>query len=142
MAITRISDNQIATSTQAVLTTLSFLNTDSVFRLPSGNIADRPTGVSVGTMRFNTEEDKAEIYVADFDGDGNPGWSGVGSGGGGGLGEYSYIRGNPAVFDETIIIPTPAEDPTYVNSFSKGPIITIQSGTVITVSEGVTWSII
>ena len=40
MAITRISDNQIATSTQAVLTTLSFLNTDSVFRLPSGNIAD------------------------------------------------------------------------------------------------------
>ena len=141
MAITRISDNQIATTTQAVLTTLSFLNTDSVFRLPSGNIADRPTGVSVGTMRFNTEEDAAEIYVADFDGDGNPGWSPVGSGGGGGLGEYSYIRGNPAIIDETLIIPGFAEDPTYQNSFSKGPIITIQSGTSVTVSEGVTWTI-
>jgi hypothetical protein len=142
MAITRISDNQIASSTEAVLTTLSFLNTDSVFRLPSGDTSQQPTGVSVGTMRFNTEEDAAEIYVADFDGDGNPGWSAVGGGGGGGLGEYSFIRGNPSIFDETIIIPTPSEDPTYVNSFSKGPIITISSGTVITVSEGVTWSII
>ena len=55
MAITRVSDNQIATATQAVITTLSFLNTDSVFRLPSGDTASRPTGISVGTMRFNTQ---------------------------------------------------------------------------------------
>ena len=62
-------------------------------------------------------------------------------GGGGGLGEYSYIRGNPAIIDETLIIPGFAEDPTYQNSFSKGPVITIQSGHLVTVSEGVTWTI-
>ena len=141
MAITRISDNQISSATQAVLTTLSFLNNDSVFRLPSGNTAQRPTGISFGTIRFNTEEDEAEIYVADFDGDGNPGWSPVGSGGGGGLGTYSYIRGNPALIDEDIIIPSVAEDPTYQNSFSKGPSITVGSGITVTVGAGVTWSI-
>ena len=35
MAITKISGNQIADSTQAIITTLSFLNTNSVFRLPA-----------------------------------------------------------------------------------------------------------
>ena len=138
MAITRISDNQISAATQAVLTTLSFLNNDSVFRLPSGATADRPTGISFGTLRFNTEEDAAEIYVADSDGDGTNGWKSVGSGGGGGLGTYSYIRGNPALIDEDIIIPSVSEDPTYQNSFSKGPNITIQSGKTVTVGAGVT----
>ena len=50
MAIKRISDNQIADTTNAILTTLSFLNQTSVFRLPSGTQANRPTGVSVGTQ--------------------------------------------------------------------------------------------
>ena len=59
MAVTRISGNQIATSTQAIITTLSFLNTNSIFRLPSGDTASRPTGVSVGTIRFNSQEDSA-----------------------------------------------------------------------------------
>ena len=58
----------------------------------------------------------------------------------GGLGEYSYIRGNPAIIDETLIIPGFAEDPTYQNSFSKGPVITIQSGTSVQ-SVKVTWTI-
>ena len=140
MAITRVSDNQIATATQAVITTLSFLNTDSVFRLPSGDTASRPTGISVGTMRFNTEEDKCEVYVADEDGDGNPGWTEV-AGSGGGLGQYNYIRGNPALIDETLEIPDVSTDPTFQNSFSKGPVITIADGFSVTVGQGVTWSI-
>ena len=65
MAITKISGNQIADSTAAIITTLSFLNQTSVFRLPTGTQANRPTGVSVGTLRFNTDIDAAEIYKAD-----------------------------------------------------------------------------
>ena len=72
MAITKISGNQIADSTQAIITTLNFLNTNSVLRIPSGTTAQRPTGVSVGTLRFNTSLDSAEIYKAD-DGTGSAG---------------------------------------------------------------------
>ena len=53
MAVSRISGNQISTSTEAIITTLSFLNTNSVFRLPSGNIAQRPVGVVAGTLRYS-----------------------------------------------------------------------------------------
>ena len=81
MAVKRISGNQIADSTQAIITTLSFLNTNSVFRLPSGTTGQRPTGVSLGTLRFNTSLDSAEVYKADADGQGNPGWTSVGGGG-------------------------------------------------------------
>ena len=59
MATTRISGNQIANTTSAIITTLSFLNDNSVFRLPSGTQSTRPTGVSVGTLRFNTTIDQA-----------------------------------------------------------------------------------
>ena len=57
MAISRVSGNQISTSTEAIITTLSFLNTNSVFRVPAGTQAQRPTGISVGTIRFNTDTD-------------------------------------------------------------------------------------
>lgn len=80
MAISRVSGNQIATSTQAIITTLSFLNTNSVLRLPSGTTAQRPTGVSIGTLRFNSTIDQAEIYKAD-DGTGSAGWAPVAGGG-------------------------------------------------------------
>ena len=65
MAISRISGNQISTSTEAIITTLSFLNSNSVLRIPAGTQAQIPTGVSVGTIRFNTDVDAAEIYKAD-----------------------------------------------------------------------------
>ena len=55
MATTRISGNQIANTTNAIITTLSFLNDNSVFRLPAGTQAQRPTGISVGTLRFNSD---------------------------------------------------------------------------------------
>jgi hypothetical protein len=63
MALTQINGNQISTSTQALITQLSFLNSDSILRLPAGTTAQRPTGVSFGTLRFNTTEDKVEVYV-------------------------------------------------------------------------------
>ena len=89
MAISRVSGNQIATSTQAIITTLSFLNTNSVLRLPSGTTAQRPTGVSIGTLRFNSTIDQAEIYKAD-DGTGSAGWAPL-AGGGPSLGTDSII---------------------------------------------------
>ena len=80
MAISRISGNQIANTTSAIITTLKFLNTNSVFELPVGSTAQRPTGVDVGTMRFNSTNDSAEIYKAD-DGTGSAGWAALAGGG-------------------------------------------------------------
>ena len=94
MAITQISGNQISTSTQAIITTLSFLNANSVLRIPAGTTANRPTGVSVGTIRFNTDNDAAEIYKAD-DGTGSAGWASI-SVGGPAVGTDSVIRTNAA----------------------------------------------
>ena len=62
--------------------------------------AQRPTGISVGTMRFNTTLDAAEIYKAD-DGTGSAGWSSV-AGGGPSLGTDSIIRTNPTTISENI----------------------------------------
>lgn len=139
MAISRISGNQISTSTEAIITTLSFLNQNSIFRLPSGTTAQRPTGVSAGTMRFNTDLDAAEVYKAD-DGTGSPGWAGV-SGGGPSLGEDSIIRTNHDTIEENITIgPTANNGDEYTNGMSAGP-ITIASGYTVTVENGAAWSI-
>ena len=144
MATTRISDNQIDEATSAIITTLSFLNTNSVFKIPVGDEANRPGTPAVGMLRFNTTNDKAEIYVADADGDGNAGWINLGAGAGGAanlLGAGSNIRGNPKTIAEDIIIPDPATDPTYENSFTIGPSLSIASGFTVTVPNNVVWRI-
>ena len=138
MAIARISGNQISTATEAIITTLSFLNTDSVFRLPVGTQAQRPTGVSPGTIRFNTDTDAAEIYKAD-DGTGNAGWSAV-SGGGPALGSDSVIRTNPATIEENITVGPTAGDE-FANGMSAGP-MTIANGYTVTVESGGSWSVV
>ena len=137
MAISRISGNQISTATEAIITTLSFLNTSSVFRLPVGTQAQRPTGVSVGTIRFNTDTDSAEIYKAD-DGSGSAGWAAV-SGGGPSLGEDSVVRTNPNTISENLSVgPTAGSE--FANGMSAGP-ITIASGFTVTVETGGAWSV-
>ena len=138
MAISRISGNQISTSTAAILTTLSFLNQTSVLRIPSGTTANRPTGVSVGTIRFNTDLDAAEIYKAD-DGSGSAGWASV-SGGGPALGDDSIIRTNANTISENITVgPTAGSE--FANGMSAGP-IEISSGYTVTVESGGSWSIV
>tara|TARA_B100000965_G_scaffold33430_1_gene24711 strand:- start:2266 stop:2706 length:441 start_codon:yes stop_codon:yes gene_type:complete len=144
MATTRISDNQIAEATAATITTLNFLNTNSEFKIPVGNTATRPGTPAVGMMRFNSENDKAEVYVADSDGDGNPGWINLGAGAGGSasvLGDNNNIRGNPKTIAENIEIPNPSTDKSYENAFSLGPTITIATGYAVTVPVGVDWRI-
>ena len=138
MAISRVSGNQIATTTQAIITTLSFLNTNSVFRLPSGTQAQRPTGVSVGTLRFNTTIDQAEIYKAD-DGTGSPGWTPV-AGGGPAIGTDSIVRTNNNVIAENITV-----GPTAGNEFANGMragTITIGNVYTVTVESGGSWSVV
>ena len=138
MAISRISGNQISTSTEAILTTLSFLNQTSVLRIPAGTTANRPTGVSVGTIRFNTDTDAAEIYKAD-DGSGSAGWASV-SGGGPALGDDSIIRTNANTISENITVgPTAGSE--FANGMSAGP-IEISSGYTVTVESGGSWSIV
>ena len=129
MAITKVSGNQIATSTEAIIATLSFVNTNSVFRMPAGTQAQRPTGVSVGTIRFNSDTDSAEIYKAD-DGTGSPGWSPV-SGGGPALGTDSIVRTNPNTNN----------DAKFANGMSAGP-ITIANGFTVTIEAGGAWSVV
>tara|TARA_B100000424_G_scaffold12078_1_gene9014 strand:+ start:319 stop:741 length:423 start_codon:yes stop_codon:yes gene_type:complete len=139
MAISRVSGNQIATSTQAIITTLSFLNTNSVLRLPSGTTAQRPTGVSIGTLRFNSTIDQAEIYKAD-DGTGSAGWAPV-AGGGPSLGTDSIIRTNHNRIQENITVgPTANNGAEFTNGMSAGP-IQIDSGFTVTVESGAAWSV-
>lgn len=137
MALSKISGNQISTSTEAIITTLSFLNTNSVFRLPAGTTAQRPTGVSVGSMRFNTSEDAAEIYKAD-DGTGSAGWASV-SGGGPSLGDKSIVRTNATTISENLTV-GPTAGAEFANGMSAGP-ITIASGFTVTVESGGAWSV-
>ena len=138
MALTKISGNQISQSTSAIITTLSFFSTNSVFRLPAGTTGNRPTGISVGTMRFNTSLDSAEIYKAD-DGTGSAGWSPV-AGGGPSLGTDSIIRTNPTTISENITVgPTAGNE--FANGMSAGP-ITVASGFTVTVESGGSWSVV
>jgi hypothetical protein len=109
-----------------------------VFRLPAGSTANRPTGVSVGTLRFNTSLDSAEIYKAD-DGTGSAGWSPV-AGGGPSLGTDSIIRTNPTTISENITV-GPSAGNEFANGMSAGP-ITIGNGYTVTVESGGSWSVV
>ena len=140
MSISRISGNQISTTTEAILTTLSFMNTNSVFKLPVGTTAQRPVGVTAGTLRYNSEIDNAEIYVNDI-GDGTAGWAPV-AGGGPSIGEDSVIRCNPSTIAENLTVgPVANNDAKYTNGFTAGP-ITIQSGYTVTIESNAAWSVI
>ena len=139
MALSRVSGNQIATSTQALITTLKFFNTNSVLELPTGTTAQRPTGVSIGTLRFNSTIDQAEIYKAD-DGTGSAGWSPV-AGGGPAIGTDSIIRTNHNQIAENLTVgPTANNGAEFTNGMSAGP-ISINSGFTVTVESGAAWSV-
>jgi len=137
MAVTRISGNQIATTTEATIEALSFSSQDSVLRIPAGTTANQPSGVSAGTIRFNTDNDAAEIYKAD-DGTGNPGWAAI-SGGGPSLGTDSIIRTNNNIIQENISI-GPSAGAEYTNGMSAGP-ITIDTNFTVTIESGGAWSV-
>jgi len=137
MAVTRISGNQIATTTAAQIQALTFSSQSSVLRIPTGTQSNRPQTASPGTIRFNTDNDAAEIYKSD-DGTGNPGWSPI-SGGGPSLGSDSIIRTNANTISENISI-GPSAGAEFANGMSAGP-ITIDTNFTVTIESGGAWSI-
>jgi hypothetical protein len=139
MALTQINGNQISTSTQALISQLSFLNANSVLQLPVGTSFQRPAGVSYGTIRFNTTIDNVEVYKSDSDGQGTDGWGQIG-GGGPAKGLDSLIRTNRNSVTENITI-GPSQGVQYANGMSAGP-ITIANGYTVTVDTGGSWSIV
>jgi hypothetical protein len=139
MALQQINGNQISTSTQAIISTLSFLSTNSVFQLPTGTTEQRPTGVSYGTLRFNTTLDNVECYKTDIDGLGTDGWGSIG-GGGPSRGLDSIIRTNRNFISENITVGISSGEK-YVNGMTAGP-ITINSGYSVTIESGAAWSVV
>ena len=139
MALTQINGNQISTSTQALITQLSFLNANSVLQLPTGTSSQRPAGASYGTIRFNTTIDNVEVYKSDSDGQGTDGWGQIG-GGGPAKGLDSLIRTNRNTITENITI-GPSQGAQYANGMSAGP-ITVSNGYTVTVDTNGSWSIV
>jgi hypothetical protein len=139
MALQQINGNQISTSTQAIISTLSFLTTNSVLQLPTGTTEQRPTGVSYGTIRFNTTIDNVECYKTDIDGLGTDGWGAIG-GGGPSRGLDSIIRTNRSYIAENITVgPTAGEK--FTNGMTAGP-VQINTGFTVTIETGAAWSIV
>ena len=130
MAITRISGNQIADTTSAIVDTLGFLDNESILRLPTGTTGNRPEGVSVGTLRFATDIDSAEIYKADADGQGNPGWTSVG-GGGAAVGNDGLIRTNNSNLTEDASVGSSQGDE-FKHGHCVGP-LTVDTGITLTI---------
>jgi len=139
MALQLINGNQISTVTNATIAQLQFTNTNSVLQLPSGTTAQRPTGVAYGTLRFNTTQDKVEVYSTNSDGQGTDGWVFVGAGGPHvGTKDTSYVRTNSTSIDENITIgPVANGGDQFTNGFIVGP-VTIASGFTLTVETGAT----
>ena len=110
-----------------------------MLRLASGTTAQRPTGVSIGTLRFNSTIAQAEIYKAD-DGTGSAGWAPV-AGGGPAIGTDSIIRTNHNRIQENLTVgPTANNGAEFTNGMSAGP-ISIDSGFTVTVESGAAWSV-
>lgn len=143
MALQQINGNQISDLTNATITSLTFKNTNSVLQLPAGTTAQRPTGVAYGTTRFNTTEDKVEVYVTNSDGQGTDGWTLVGAGGPHvGTKDTSYIRTNSASIDENITIgPVANGGAQYTNAGAYGP-VEIASGYTLTIENGASFVVV
>ena len=80
MPTSRVSGNQIETTTNATLNALDFAGNSGELKLPTGTEAQRPASGAIGMMRFNTTEDKVEQFLVNGP-DNLPGWKKVKGGG-------------------------------------------------------------
>jgi len=141
MALTKINGNQISTTTDALITSLSFLNSNSIFQLPSGDTSSRPVGINFGAMRYNSTIDRAEIYTANGTATGVPGWVAVGAETG--LdGGNAFIRTNGTTSSKNVTVgPTANADQKYTFGILVGE-ITISNNITVTIETGASLSII
>ena len=144
MPTSRVSGNQIETTTNATLDALDFAGQSGELKLPTGTENERPASGAIGMLRFNTTEDKVEQFMVNGP-DNLPGWKKVkGGGSASGLGEFGLIKGNGRTIEEDITIPAVTEDPVYAfeYAFTVGPACTIASGYEVTVGQGVSYVIV
>jgi hypothetical protein len=144
MPTSRISGNQIETTTNATINGLDFAVQEGELKLPTGTEIQRPASGAIGMIRFNTTEDKVEQYLINGP-DNLPGWKKVkGGGSASGLGEFGIIKGNARTIDEDLIIPAVTEDPPFAfeYAFTVGPTVTITSGYTLTVGQGVSYVVV
>ena len=141
---TKINGSNIDATTEALIKILQLSGNGSYLEIPKyANAAAITTALpspAYGSIVYNTEEDAAQIYVADA-AQGVAGWTSVG-GGGASLGEKSLIRTNAAGVAENIQIGgTTHTDPEFANAFSCGP-ITINAGYTVGIDNTYEWTII
>ena len=144
MPTSRVSRNQIETTTNATLDALDFAGQSGELKLPTGTENERPASGAIGMLRFNTTEDKVEQFMVNGP-DNLPGWKKVkGGGSASGLGEFGLIKGNGRNIEEDIIIPAVNQDPPFAfeYAFTVGPVVTVASGYTLTVGEGVSYVIV
>lgn len=132
MALGKIVGSNISTATAALIKSLQFQSPSSYISLPVGTTAQRPTGISYGTIRFNTTKDQAEIYNTQT---GIPDWNTIGSETGLDGGD-AFIRTNGTTITKNITLgPTANNDQKYTHGYLIGD-ITIDSGIEVTVETG------
>ena len=145
MALTKINGDQIATATNAQITALRFTTSSSTnkpdFQLPSGTAATRPPSPVFGSIRYNSTDDAAEIYVADV-GTGSAGWIAVGSGGPS-VGNDGIIRTNAVILTENTSVGAgaPNNDAKFTNGFVVGP-LTVNTVVTLTILAGARFAIL
>lgn len=105
--------------------TFEAVGTDAI-RVPSGTIAQRPTGVA-GYIRFNSDYSTFEGYNGST-------WTSVGGGAtGGGSDQVFYLNGQTVNNNYTI--------PATSNAGTFGP-VTVGNTATVTISSGATWTIV
>ena len=141
MALTKINENQISTSTSAIITSLSFLNPNSILQLPSGNTEERPEGINFGAIRYNNQIDRAEIYTANGTATNVPGWVAIGAETGIDGGD-AFVRTNGTTITKSCTIgPTANGDQKYTHGLLIGN-ITIANNITVTIETDATLSIL
>lgn len=132
MALQKIVGSNISPATAALIRSLQFQSPSSYISLPVGTTAQRPTGISYGTVRFNTTKDQAEIYNTQT---GIPDWNTIGSETGIDGGD-AFIRTNGTTITKNVTLgPVANSDQKYTHGFLIGD-ITIDTGITVTVETG------
>ena len=95
--------------------------------IPVGTTSDRPTNAANGQLRYNQTLNQFEGYVA-----GN--WGSIGGGAKGGVGNSIFYEN-----DSNVTVNYTLQ--TGKNAVSAGP-ITIDTGVVVTIPPGSTWTVV
>jgi hypothetical protein len=136
---TQIIGNQIASSTVALMTSLTLSGN---FRLPALTTANRPSSPNAGQMIFDTDLDNVIVWrLKTGPTKSTAAWAVVGAGGPS-VGTNSIVRTNAPTISENITIgPTANGGAEFTNGFSGGP-ITLANGYTLTIESGASYVVI